>query len=223
MSRDLVAEHVGRPGRPRPDGRDPKVVVTRLQIGSRKERGKDDPGVERSPGERDGHRGRLWDDIAAVGDQLNLDRLVALQHRAIVAPVAAGEPDAALRLVDRAGALGAEPSGLRTVTVGSALQVAFVGVDTGSGATVGVGCAEGITVGDGLGACVGSGAGSVVGSGSGPAVGSGVGCAVGAVVGSTLGSSDGSAVGSGEGGLMTSGLCLTKENMPVVALTVPLV
>ena len=40
MSRDLVAEHVGRSGRPRPDGRDPKVVVTRLQIGSRKERGR---------------------------------------------------------------------------------------------------------------------------------------------------------------------------------------
>ncbi|WP_373692692.1 hypothetical protein [Actinomyces naeslundii] len=67
--------------------------------------------------------------------------------------------------------------------------------------------------------------GSVVGSGS--EVGSAVGCGVGSTVGSAVGSAEGSAlgsvVGSGEGGLTMSGSCLTKENMPVVALTVPLV
>ena len=61
----------------------------------------------------------------------------------------------------------------------------------------------------------------------GPTVPSGAGSGAGAVVGSAVGSTDGSGtgsgVGSGVGGLMTSGSCLTKENRPVVALTVPLV
>lgn len=69
------------------------------------EGGQADLGVEGSVREGDGKRGRARIPVAAVGDQLELDRLLAIEHCSVLAPAAAGDPDAALRCVGGLAAL----------------------------------------------------------------------------------------------------------------------
>jgi hypothetical protein len=63
-------------------------------------------GVEGSLCEGDGQRDGSRNPVAAVGDQLDLDLLVAVEHRSVLTPAAAGDPDAAFGLVVGVAVLG---------------------------------------------------------------------------------------------------------------------